>query len=126
MASLTATEKRVLEQVLGMGGGYVLGFSNRTFSEFILDAVGIEIYTEKDGQSGGSNANHLRAFWKAEPDHVVAPLLAALLDYAAENGSGCQRSELIPKAREIVERLRVSAPVQDLDAITPNAGGRDF
>lgn len=126
MSSLTATEKRVLEQVLGMGGGYVLVFSNRTFSEFILETIGIEIYTEKYGQSGGSKANHLRAFWKVEPDHVVARLLDALLDYAAEPGSGGQHLDLLPKARQIVERLRQSAPVQDLDAITPNAEGRDF
>jgi hypothetical protein len=126
MSSLTATEKRVLEQVLGMGGGYVLGFSDRTFSEFILDTMAVEIYTERYAEFGTSKAKRLRAFWKVEPDHVVARLLAALLDYSAEEGSGGQHPELLPKARQIVERLRQSAPVQDLDAITPNAEGRDF
>jgi len=126
VSSLTASEKRVLEQILNMGGGYVLGFSNRSFADFILDGVGIEIYSGKYSESGGSKANHLRTFWKSEPDHVVAKLLEALLEYAGEVGSGAQHPELFPKATQIVERLRRSAPVHDLDAITPNAAGKDF
>jgi hypothetical protein len=31
MADLTAQEKRAFERVFGMGSGYVLNFSNRTF-----------------------------------------------------------------------------------------------
>ena len=47
MSDLTAIEKRKLERALGMGSGYVLDFSNRTFAEFFLDNFGIDIYDDK-------------------------------------------------------------------------------
>ena len=34
MAELTYIEKETIEKFLGMGGGLVLDFSNRTFEEF--------------------------------------------------------------------------------------------
>jgi len=43
MSSLNYTERRKLEEFLGMGGGYVLDFSNRTFREFIHDSIGLDI-----------------------------------------------------------------------------------
>jgi hypothetical protein len=35
MADLTIVEKKNLEQFFGMGSGYVLDFSNRSFEEFV-------------------------------------------------------------------------------------------
>ena len=47
MSNLTKKVQRKLERLLGMGSGYVLDFSNRTFEEFVLDSTGREIYDEK-------------------------------------------------------------------------------
>ena len=47
MFDLSAIEKHHLEQVLEIGDGYVLGFSNRTFKGFVLDSLGREIYDEQ-------------------------------------------------------------------------------
>ena len=44
MSDLTNTEKRKFEQFLGMGTGYVLDFSNRTFAEFVQDSTGRNIF----------------------------------------------------------------------------------
>ena len=44
MSDLSSTEKRKLEQLLGMSGGYVLGFSNRTFDDFFFEKIGRSIY----------------------------------------------------------------------------------
>jgi hypothetical protein len=63
MADLSYIEKRHLEKILGMGSGYVLDFSNRTFEEFVVDSTGKNIYDEKYSSAGGSKANRLRAFW---------------------------------------------------------------
>jgi hypothetical protein len=41
MADLTNIEKRQFEKLLGMSGGYVLNFSNRTFDEFVTDSTGM-------------------------------------------------------------------------------------
>jgi len=34
MSDLSGSERRKLEKLLGMGGGYVLNFSDRTFGDF--------------------------------------------------------------------------------------------
>jgi hypothetical protein len=65
----------------------VLNFSNRTFEEFILDATGRQIYDAKYDYGSGSKANRLRGFWNEESNPIVAKLLAAMLDYAVEEGA---------------------------------------
>lgn len=37
MAILSFQEKQLIERVFGMGGGYVLNFTNREFEEFMKD-----------------------------------------------------------------------------------------
>jgi hypothetical protein len=78
VAALTPREKRDLEELFGMGSGYVLNFSNRSFQEFILDVTGLNIDDEAIGSSG-TKANRLRHFWNTQPDHIVGTLLKSLL-----------------------------------------------
>ena len=44
MSSLKFSERMVLEKAFGMGSGYVLNFSDRTFQEFIWEHVGRDVY----------------------------------------------------------------------------------
>ena len=37
---------RIIDRVFGMEGGYVLDFSNRTFSEFFHEELNVDIYRE--------------------------------------------------------------------------------
>jgi hypothetical protein len=124
MSSLTALEKRTFERLFNMGSGYVLGFSNRTMEDFFLDTVGIEIYDEKYNIASGSKANRLRAFWTKEPDHLVARLLSAMIELCETEYN--PDSDLVNRAKTIVERLKGSPLVEDLDALTPNLPERDF
>ena len=62
MADLSNLEKRSIEKLFGMGSGYVLNFSNRTFDEFVLDSTGKNIFEERYNAGSGSKANCLRAF----------------------------------------------------------------
>jgi len=73
MSDLTGPEKTGFERMLGMGSGYVLDFSNRTFSEFILDITGRGIYDARYDYESGSKANRLRGFWKEESLQLHAP-----------------------------------------------------
>ena len=109
--------------LFGMGGGYVLSFTDRTFGEFVLDSTGKDIFDAKYAYASGSKANRLRAFWKVEPNHVVGKLLADLLDYCRELGQGEGLNE---ECDRIVRRLKEGAPVLVIDALSPNSGGRDF
>lgn len=58
MSDISFTERRLLESLFEMGGGYVLDFSDRTFNEFIVDAVQKDIDDPKYGQE--SKAKRLR------------------------------------------------------------------
>ena len=62
MADLKTLEKRQYEDLLGMSGGYVLDFTNRSFADLFRDSVGINIYDAKYSIRGDSKANRLRAF----------------------------------------------------------------
>ena len=75
------TEKKNLETLFGMGGGWILDFSNLTFQDFVLEYTGRDVENKKYIISGGSKAHRLRGFWKVEDDAIVIKLNLALLDY---------------------------------------------
>ncbi len=80
MSDLSNHEKRKFEKLLGMSGGYVLDFTNRTFAEFITDSTGLNIYDARYDYESGSKANRLRKFWQVEENSVVAKLMGDMLD----------------------------------------------
>lgn len=123
MASLNYTERRKLEEFLGMGSGYVLDFSNRTFREFVHDSVGMDIGDPNVGGSG-SKAWRLRHFWSEQPDYIVGKLLKDMIEsVTVDDGEGdgdgfgairygvrrstAQKTECM----KIADRLLQSAPV---------------
>lgn len=124
MADLSNTEKRQFERLLGMGSGYVLDFSNRTFGEFVMDATGRDPYDAKYNH-GSSKANRLRAFWAAEPNRVVGKLMADILAYA-RNLPGDKDAGLFEECTRTVARLQQDNPVQELDALVAFVNERDF
>ena len=107
MSSLTDIERRYLERVFGMGGGYVLDFTDATFGEF-FERHDIDIHGRKYQTYGPSKAKKLRGFWASEPDKPVGTVLSELLDsYEADcdlNGRDLD-IELLKKARGIAGRL---------------------
>ena len=126
MSDLTFLEKHKLEKLLGMGGGYVLEFSNRTFSEFVTDSTGRNIYDSRYDRSTGSKANRLRAFWSVEPNQLAGKLIGDLLEYSKTGGLDRREPTLFADCAEIAARLRHGAPVPELQEISPNAADRDF
>lgn len=115
MSSLNMREKRVLEEFLGMGGGYVLNFSDRTFGEFVHEAVDIEIHSDEYSIHGSSKAKKLRAFWEVESDYLVGRLLNALIDYAQETARETteEAKRLAERSRAIASRLLAGGPSLD-------------
>jgi hypothetical protein len=109
-----------------MSGGYVLDFSNRTFAEFVSDSTGREIYDPKYERGSGSKANRLRVFWAEEPNHVVGKLLTDLLDYCRPASGSPDGNSLFKECERIAARLIQDAPVEALDAITPEGTERGF
>lgn len=122
MADLSFAEKHKLEKLFVMGDGYVLTFSNRSFSRFVFDSTGKQVYDDARtyAREGDSKANRLRAFWKIEPNHVVGKLIADLVEHTKEPSTERGDGALVAECRRIAERLKAGAPVPELDAITPH------
>ena len=126
MSSLTMAERQILEKHFGMASGYVLNFSDRTFEEFVFEAVGREIHDLKYTTGGTSKANKLRTFWKIESEAMVGKLILALVDYDAtlnptQDAEAKARAE---KCRHIATRLLAGGPSPSPlkeDAKVPNA-----
>jgi hypothetical protein len=107
MSSLTEIETRYLEKLLGMGGGYVLDYSDATYAAF-FGRFRIDIHGPKYQTYGTSKAKKMRAFWEVEPDAVVGRVLSEML---ASYEADCEinkkpvDSALLDKSRAIVARL---------------------
>ena len=115
MSSLTMRDKRVLDDFLGMGSGYVLNFSDRTFADFVHEAVDVEIHSDKYSIHGSSKAKKLRGFWDVESDYLVGRLLNALIDHAEKTAHETteedkKKAEL---CRAISSRLLAGGPSLD-------------
>ena len=104
MAKLNVGERRRLEKLFDMSGGYVLDFSNRTLEEFVYDSVEAEIYDDRYYYGSGSKANRLRGFWRLEPENIVGKLIQDLIDHAEEI-YGDEKADEIFDCRKIANRL---------------------
>lgn len=103
MANLSMIDKRLLEDLLGMSGGYVLDFSNNTYAEF-FNQYGINIYQDKYAVIGESKAKRLRSFWQIESDSLVAQILNSLFEYV-DALKPVEAGELSDQHWKIVNRL---------------------
>jgi len=132
MSDLTSIEKLRLERFFGMGGGYVLDFSNRTFDEFILDNTHINIYSDKYSYGSGSKANRLRAFWDKESNYLIGKLISAMLDYWKTQNELYGRDttqqdiDAYNECLKIADRLKQDVPVDNLDILQADTDDKDF
>jgi hypothetical protein len=79
MPNLSEIERRKLEDLFGMSSGYVLNFSDKSFSSFFRQDVGIDIYSERFSTLGTSKAKRLRQFLEIESRQNVGKALDELL-----------------------------------------------
>ena len=70
MSGLNESDKRYLEQLLGMQNGYVLNYSDVTFGS-LFARHNVDIHSPQYRKYGTSKANKLRAFWELEVDALV-------------------------------------------------------
>lgn len=113
MSSLKSLEKRVFEDLFGMGSGYVLDYSNNTFAEMFREVAKVDIYSMRYEFNGESKARRLRAFWEIESDELVGKVLSELLDvwkYNVSRGRDDDDAELYQKAVGIINRLLKKEP----------------
>lgn len=126
MSDLSSRDRRKLEQLLEMGGGYVLNFSDRTYSEFFHEFVGKDIDNERYKARGTSKANRMRSFWDQEPNGVVAKCLRELIEHARSFNVLTKDRHLLEDCQAIITRLSLDQPVADIEAISAHNDDRDF
>src|SRR5262245_9129982 len=81
MPRIKPGDMRVIDEALGMGSGYVLDFSDRTYSQFFDSELQVDIDQEQYYSGGSSKAKRLRTYLEVEPPHVAARALRALWIY---------------------------------------------
>lgn len=108
-------ERECFEELFGMGSGYVLDFSNRTFAEFFRENADVDIYASKYAVNGDSKAKRLRAFIELEPDSVVGKVLSELLEHWRYKSPqpNAKEAALHERARQVAGRVlgKESRPV---------------
>lgn len=121
MSSLTDVEKRYLERILNMQGGWVLDYSDATFGGF-FSRHKVNIHDHKYQTYGTSKAKKMRAFWEQEPDALVGKVISEMLDsYEADCELKNQEIDksILEKSRNIAARLSGKAetvkPAQTVD-----------
>lgn len=126
MSDLTSSERRKLERLFGMGSGYVLDFSNRTFAEFVEDSVRRDIYDARYDFGSNSKANRMRGLWGVEANNLVGKLTGDLIEYGKDIDAFKDDGSLPEECLKIVTRLKQASPVADLDALSATVDDRDF
>ena len=107
MSTLTEVDKRYLEKILGMEGGYLLDYNDMTFGQF-FNRQRVDIHGTKYQTYGTSKAKKMRAFWESEPDALVGEVLSEMLDVYEAN---CKLNNkeidtaVLQESRKIAARL---------------------
>jgi len=112
MSTLTDTEKRYFENLLAMGGGVPLDYTDATFAS-LFKRFGFDIHGPKYQSNGPSKAKKLRSFWEQEPDNLVGPILAELLnsyEAACDIEKKDRDTAVLERCRSIVVRLGGEKP----------------
>ena len=78
---LKSIDIKLLDEVFNMGGGYVLDFSNQTFSRFFIEELNINIDDPAFTIDGTSKAKRLRYYLRQASTSNVIYVLLALWEY---------------------------------------------
>ncbi|MFN8704109.1 MAG: abortive infection family protein [Rhodospirillales bacterium] len=93
MVALKSKSRALLEDILRMKEGYVLNFTDKTFSEFFAK-LDFDIDAEKYRANGNSKAKRMRAFIDIEGPSAVALVLRSLWKHREESGYSEDQSEI--------------------------------
>ncbi|MBW3531117.1 MULTISPECIES: restriction endonuclease [unclassified Shewanella] len=113
--SLKRLDFDLLDYIFEMKGGYVLDFSNQTYSEFFNDELGINIDDNRFCDIGTSKGKRLRSYLKQSKTEEVLRVLASLWQYRETKRKRAsideEKPELVSEFNELLVRLGGKAPV---------------
>ncbi|SFX30400.1 Protein of unknown function [Janthinobacterium lividum] len=98
MPNIRAIDMLFLDDLLDMGGGYVLNFSDRTFSQFFAEELNCDIDDPAYALTGRSKGKRLRCFLQAVDMSTVVRVLKALWEYREAVRARDQKQETVENA----------------------------
>lgn len=81
MSNIRAIDMMFIEEILEMGSGHVLNFSDRTFALFFAEELNIDIDAEVYKRNGTSKAKRLRCFLQSVDKPTLIRTLEKLWEY---------------------------------------------
>jgi len=120
MVKIRSGEMQLIENVLDMGSGNVLDFSDATFGRFFDNDLGIDIDDDRYRDIGTSKGKRFRSFLKQENEATVARALRALWDYRSNMRSRWGQEDdpaMSGRFFDLVHRLEGDSGIPNTDAI---------
>lgn len=111
---ISSSDMQVVERVLGMSGGYVLDFSNRTFDDFLAYEMGVDATAPRYSEDGFSKARRLRRILTSLTAGNQAKLLRAFLVYRDDSTRAQSVGLLDEDLRKCYEKI-ISALEQKVE-----------
>jgi hypothetical protein len=98
MPNIRAIDMLFLDDLFAMGGGYVLNFSDRTFSQFFVEELNCDIDDPAYTVNGKSKGKRLRCFLQKVDIPTVVSTLKALWEYREAVRARDQQAETVENA----------------------------
>lgn len=120
MTNIRAIDMLFLDDLFNMGSGYVLSFSDRTFTQFFAEELNIDIDDMVYARNGGSKGKRLRCFLQTVDKPTVVRTLNALWEYRAALRQGLAQPDQVENAQgrllALINRLEgkaENAPIKE-------------
>lgn len=129
MSSLDYAEKIILEQIFGMGSGYVLSLSNKDFAELFNSVLKIDIYSDEYADKGNSKASRMRSFWDKHADSEISKIISTIGRVFMEGKPNLEAD--FKKLNKIIDRLNkyktsIEVNEKELESIWEKGKARIF
>ena len=116
MANVRQIDFIFLDDLLEMESGYVLDFSNKTFSAFFAQELNIDIDNPAYQDRGTSKANRLRCLLQKTDTASAVKTLRSLWEYREAIRASHRREETVPNAEgrllELINRMEGRSATQ--------------
>jgi hypothetical protein len=123
MTNIRAVDMLFLDDLLKMGGGNVLNFSDRTFAHFFAEELNIDIDSAIYRKNGSSKGKRLRCFLQAADKPTVIKSLQALWEYREAVRERAAEPEQLKDAHarlaSLIERLHGVADRAPAQPVSP-------
>lgn len=97
--NVRAIDMIFLDDLFEMGGGYVLDFSNPSFSRFFADELNVDIDDPVYAENGTSKGKRLRCFLQKVEVPTVVQTLKALWEYRETKRQHIDKAETVGNAQ---------------------------